>query len=250
MLLNNDAALGAGALRALLAASEGGPPAILTLPQFDWDTGELVDRGCQLDPFNNPIPNLDPAKHDVAMAIGACLFLPRLLWQELGGMPEWMGSLAEDLYLCGLARLRGHPVRVAAGSSYRHRQGHTFGGNRTRAGRLDTTIRRRALSERNKTSAMVVLTPGLALWPLLFLHLALLLAEGAILTILLRSTTPWRCIYAPSMAHVFRQRQLLRTLRRKAQASRRVSTMQYFSTTRWWPRKLTMLRRYGVPTIR
>jgi hypothetical protein len=47
-----------------------GKPAILSLPQYDFETGKLVDRGCLLDPFFNPVPNLDPAREDVAMAIG------------------------------------------------------------------------------------------------------------------------------------------------------------------------------------
>lgn len=250
LLLNNDAALHPNALQALLEAAREWPEAIHTLPQFDWETGSLVDRGCLLDPFNNPVPNLDVERDEVAMGIGACLFLPRTLWHSLGGFPEWMGSLAEDLYLCGLARLRGHAVRVASGSGYRHRQGQTFGGNRTRDGRLDTTTRRRALSERNKTAAMMVLTPGAVLWPLLAMHLALLAAEGLALTLLLRSSAPWREIYSPAVLTPFRQRHLLSQNRRSAQAQRRVSVAGYFATTHWWPRKLSLLVRHGLPTIR
>ena len=43
-------------------------------------------------------------------------------------------SIAEDMYLCGLARLRGLPVTALATSGYRHRQGATFGGNRAEEG--------------------------------------------------------------------------------------------------------------------
>ncbi|GAB2490350.1 glycosyltransferase family 2 protein [Arenimonas alkanexedens] len=249
LLLNNDAALLPGAVQALLAlvSADGG---IATLPQYDWTTNELVDRGCLLDPFCNPVPNLDPDQSDVAMGIGACLCLPRALWHELGGLPEWMGSLAEDVFICGLARLHGHPVRVTQASGYRHRQGHSFGGNRAQSGRLNTTLRRRALSERNKTSALVVLTPGLALGPLLLLHWLLLLAEGMALTLLLRSVAPWRDVYAPALTSVFRQHRLLCDQRRRAQSGRRVSLGRYFATTRWWPRKLSLLGRYGLPVIR
>ena len=117
LLLNNDAALYPDALSTLLdAAGLQSPPGILTLPQYDWATGVLVDRGCLLDPFYNPIPNLDPKRTDVAMAIGACLWLPRNLWHELGGFPEWMESIAEDLYLCCLARTRGIPVQTTVSS--------------------------------------------------------------------------------------------------------------------------------------
>jgi GT2 family glycosyltransferase len=250
LLLNNDAALQPGAIRALLAESEAHPHGIATLPQYDWETGALVDRGCFLDPFYNPVPNLNPARNEVAMGIGACLFLPRSFWDDLGGFPEWMGSLAEDVFLCSLARLCGRTVSVARGSGYRHRQGHSFGGNRIRDGRLRTTVRRRALSERNKTSALVVLTPGMLVWPLLALHMTLLLCEGFLLTILLRSTQAWRSIYWPALCWPLRQWSLLRAQRKRAQAMRRVSIAGYFATTRWFPRKLAMLRRYGLPSIR
>ena len=62
-------------------------PAILTLPQFDATSGELIDRGCLLDPFFNPVPNLDPKRSDVAMVIGACLWIPKDLWDEMEGFP-------------------------------------------------------------------------------------------------------------------------------------------------------------------
>ena len=70
-----------------------------------------------------------------------------------------MGSLAEDMCLCCNARLRDAPVQVTSGSGYKHRQGASFGGNRATSGRLQTTFRRRELSERNKTSVMLICTP-------------------------------------------------------------------------------------------
>ncbi|MBS0556889.1 MAG: glycosyltransferase, partial [Proteobacteria bacterium] len=178
LLLNNDAALYPDALMALLAAARERSAGILTLPQYDWESGALVDRGCLLDPFYNPVPNLDPARTDVAYAIGACLFLPRQLWNDLGGFPEWIGSIGEDAFLCCLARLRGLQVSAATASGYRHRQGASFGGNRINDGKLSTTYRRRALSERNKTAVMVVCTPTWLVWPLLVLHVILLTLEG------------------------------------------------------------------------
>ena len=68
LLLNNDATLQPGALQLLLREAGGGP-CILTLPQYDLASGTLVDRGCLLDPFYNPVPNLDASRRDVAMTI-------------------------------------------------------------------------------------------------------------------------------------------------------------------------------------
>ncbi len=250
LLLNNDAALFPDAVAILLAAARAQPAAgILTLPQYDWQSGALVDRGCLLDPFYNPVPNTDEKRKDVAYVIGACLFLPHALWNELGGFPEWLDSLAEDMYFCCLARLRGVPVRVAPGSGYRHRQGATFGGNRADATGLSTTYRRRALSERNKIAVMVVCTPTWLVWPLLALHFVLLAIEGAVLVLLKRDARIWRGIYAPALGYAARAPRGLRARRRAAQQSRRISSRAYFAAFTWMPRKLALLRRHGVPRV-
>lgn len=249
LLLNNDAALFDNAIATLLAAAKGGP-GILSLPQYDWHSGELVDRGCLLDPFYNPVPNLDPVRRDVAYVIGACLFLPRELWDRLGGFPEWIESIGEDLYLCCLVRLAGSPVVAVPQSGYRHRQGAGFGGNRIDQGRLKTTYRRRALSERNKTAVMVICTPTLLAWPLLAVHVFLLWIEGIVLAGLRRDARIWRQIYWASLVDTFRNLGKLRERRREVQATRRISLRCYFGVFVWMPRKLSLLWRHGVPRIR
>ena len=249
LLLNNDAALDAGAIAKLMSEAERiGGDAILTLPQYDWETGALVDRGCLLDPFYNPVPNLDPDRADVAYVIGACLWAPRRLWNELGGFPEWFGSLAEDMYLCCMSRLRGISVRCVEGSGYRHRQGASFGGNRAEGG-VRTTYRRRALSERNKTRVLMVLTPGFIVWPLLALHVAILSLEGFALSLLGMDARPLREIYAPAIVSIYRDRNALLALRRLAQSTRTRDSAGYFRTFRLVPRKLVLLWRHRLPRI-
>ena len=251
LLLNNDAALYPDALETLIAeAAHAGQPGIHSLPQYDWQSGALVDCGCLLDPFYNPVPNLDPARSDVAYAIGACLFMPRKLWNELGGFPEWMGSIAEDMYLCCLARLRGCGVTIPARSGYRHRQGMSFGGNRVDAGKLQTTYRRRFLSERNKTAAMLVCTPTWLVWPLLALHCALLVIEGAVFSLLKGDSRVWREIYGRALREVARESGSLRARRRDVQAHRQISLRDWLRGFVWMPRKFSLLRRHGMPTVR
>jgi len=250
LLLNNDAALFADALTTLLDDVLREPASgIRTLPQYDWESSVLVDRGCLLDPFCNPVPNLEVTRTSVAMTIGACLFMRRSIWDDLGGFPAWMDSLAEDVYLCCQARLRGHAIRVATGSGYRHRQGASFGGNRVQDGKLHSTFRRRALSERNKTASLVVLTPAPSVWPLVALHLLLLAAEGIVLSVLMRSLAPWHGIYAPTLRWTFSQRKMLLSRRRDEQAQRNTGLRRYFATTRFLPQKLRLLRRHGVPRL-
>jgi GT2 family glycosyltransferase len=250
LLLNYDAALYPDALATLLnTARSQEQPGILTLPQYDWISGDLVDRGCLLDPFYNPVPNLDPERRNVAMVIGACLFAPRKLWNSLGGFPEWLESIGEDLYLCCLARLRGAPVQVSAVSGYRHRQGASFGGNRVSKGKLHTNLRRRHLSERNKTFALFILTPSVAVWPLLAVHLTTLLVEGLLLLMLKPTAHTWSGIYRPAIAAPIQYWAILRARRTEVQNTRQTGWCKYMSTTRLWPRKLQLLKNYGLPRI-
>ena len=251
LLLNNDAALFPEALQTLLTeARRLEQPAILTLPQFDATSGALVDRGCLLDPFFNPVPNLDPKRTDVAMVIGACLWIPKTLWDELDGFPEWFGSIAEDMYLCCRARLAGHAVRALGTSGYRHWQGKSFGGNKVDGNRLATTFRRRALSERNKTFVMLVSLPLLPLVILMPLHMLALFLEAALLTIAKRSITPYLEIYAPLLPALWRNRGKLKNLRQDIQMKRALSASSFLDPFHWLPWKLQMLFRHGVPDIK
>ena len=89
LLLNNDATLLSDALATLLAeARRLQAPAILSLPQYDADSGTLLDIGSLLDPFFNAVPNRDPRRQDVAMVAGACLWIPKRLWDDSGRIPR------------------------------------------------------------------------------------------------------------------------------------------------------------------
>jgi len=251
LLLNNDAALYPDALQTLLfEGSRIGRPAILSLPQYDFDSGELLDIGSLLDPFLNPVPNHDPSRSEVGMVMGACLWIPSALWQELDGFPEWFGSIGEDLYLCCHARLLGYRVVAVQASGYRHRVGQSFGGGKVNHGRLVTSFRRRALSERNKSYVMVLTYPA-PFFALLFpLHLAALAVEGMTLTSIKRDPRVWRQIYGACLNSLWRQRRLLRERRRMIQMSRRGTAQQFFSVFQWIPYKLRMLWKHGIPALR
>lgn len=251
LLLNNDATLMPGALQALVdEARRMKCPAILTLPQYDADTGGLLDIGSRLDPFLNPVPNLDPAMSEVGTVHGACLWLPKALWDELGGFPEWFGSVGEDLYLCCRARLAGYPVRALGISGYRHRVGASFGGGKARGGRLSTTFRRRALSERNKTFVMAMTYPSPVLQILLPLHLSLLLVEGVLLSVLQRRFDYLATIYLPVFPALLRWRGQLCETRRVTMAGRRIGGPRFFAGSDPLPYKLRMLLRHGLPRVR
>jgi len=252
LLLNNDAELFPDALRFLLAeARHLGRPAILGLPQYDAETGKLLDRGSLLDPFLNPVPNLDANRSEVGLIMGACLWLTKALWNELGGFPEWFGSIGEDLFLCCRARLSGYSVRVLDRSGFRHRVGGSFGGGKvTRQQRLSTTFRRRALSERNKTFVMALIYPIPALLFLLPLHVTLLLLEGALLSLIRWNHRFLTTIYLPVIAALWKQQRRLSSLRQEIQLNRRNGTARVGSVFSPLPHKLVLLARHGLPEVK
>ncbi|WP_411885143.1 glycosyltransferase family 2 protein [Polaromonas sp. YR568] len=251
LLLNNDAALYPDALLTLLSETTRlDQPAVLSLAQYDFDSGELLDIGSLFDPFLNPIPNQNPDRGEVGMVMGACLWIPKALWQELDGFPEWFESIGEDLQLCCRARLAGYPVRALGQSGYRHRVGASFGGGKAMAGRLVTSYRRRALSERNKTFVMILCYPFWLLVVVLPLHLSILCIEGIVLSALKWSPRPWREIYVPLPAALWRARKKLLTLRGEIQEKRNSGTAFFLRPFHWLPWKLKMLFKHGLPVIR
>jgi GT2 family glycosyltransferase len=196
------------------------------------------------------MPNLNRERGEVAMVMGACLWTPKILWEELGGFPEWFGSIGEDLYLCCRARLAGYPVRALGGSGFRHQVGRSFGGGKVAAGRLATTYRRRALSERNKTFVMIVCQPALLLAVLLPLHLFLIHLEGLLVAVMKRDCVLWREIYAPLLPRLWIERGRLRAERSTIQATRTIALVDWLGPFRWLPWKLRMLFRHGLPEVK
>ncbi len=251
LLLNNDAALYPDALRTLARrARELARPAVLGLPQHDAANGALIDIGSTFDPFLNPIPDLRPTPQEAGMIIGACLWLPRVLWNDIGGFPEWFDSLAEDMYLCCVARLYGHPVEALRASGFRHWVGASLGGGKVLDNRLSTTSRRRILSERNKCYVMVLCYPAPLLQLVLPVHLVLLMVEGAILAALKCSSGLFTTIYLNVPISLWRERRRLVRDRQAIQSGRRISAAAFFTPFQWMPHKLRLLLRHGMPEIR
>lgn len=249
LLLNNDAALFPDAVRTLLETWNTVGNAILTLPQYDWEDGELVSFGNRLDVFYNVVPVRQPGRPALATVDGACLFMEKSLWDKLGGFPEFFSSIAEDAFLCCAARLTGARVVCTASSGYRHRQGATFGGNRVAGTRLSSRYRRRYLSERNRIALLVGCTPTWLVWPWLVAHLALLMIEALLLRLLMRSRDSWGKIYVPAARDAWRRRGATRRLRKMVQAHRRIGLMQYLKAFAFVPQRLRLLVRHGLPRL-
>jgi GT2 family glycosyltransferase len=251
LLLNNDAVLRPDTLQRLLKfAEDGHEDCILGLPQYAMADGKLVDRGYRTDPFLNPISIFDPATHEVGVATGACLWVPKQTWEMIGGFPSWFESVAEDIYLCIAARLLGHRVFVLDGPGFDHWIGRNLGGGKLVEGGLRTTVRRRALSERNKTFAMLCCYPLSALLLLMPIHAVSLACEALFLLIVGTGWEKVRRIYSSIPGAIWLRRKEIKELRRRLTLSRRDRSQGLFAHTVWLPYKLTMLVRHGRPDVR
>jgi len=250
LLLNNDAVLRAGSLKAFRDYAAMQPiPGILGLPQYTLHDGSLVDRGYEFDLFMNPIPAFAEGPTEVSTVTGACLWIPRKVWDEIGGFPAWFESVAEDIYLCHAARLLGYPVVVLAAPGFDHWIGRNLGGGKIISEGLMSTTRRRALSERNKTWVMMICYPLTALLFLLPLHFVLLAVETIALLV---TGTPWgkvTAIYISLPSQLLGGWAHLTSARRHIQRCRRIRYADYLRRFRLLPWKLVMLWRHGMPKL-
>lgn len=250
LLLNNDAILRKDALKTLYNASNEFGEGIFGLPQYDADTGELIDIGSTFDLFLNPIPNKDKKRQDVGMVIGACLWLPRTLWDKLGGFAEWFGSLAEDMYICCFARLLGYPVKALPESGFDHCVGRSLGGGKIlKNRRLSTTFRRRIKSERNKTYVMLICYPLISLWLIFPLHILTLCIEGIALSLIKRDQKIWEKIYWNCIKEVWLKRTQLWQWRGHVQQFKCLSQRSFFYPFSLFPHKLRMMIKHGLPYV-
>lgn len=251
LLLNNDTTLYSNALRTLYEfAQNQAVPGILGLPQYDAGTGELIDIGSLFDPFLNPVPNLNPNRQNVGMVTGACMWIPKKLLNESGGFPEWFHALAEDTYLCCLARLKGNLITVVPYSGFKHWVGRSLGGGKIIQDRLSTRLKRRTLSERNKSFVIALCYPPPFFHLLFPLHIFWLLVEGVLLSAFMFDVTILNSIYFATLRSLWRERYRLLKLRSNIQISRQISVRRFFSAFTILPHKLRMLLNYGVPEIR
>jgi GT2 family glycosyltransferase len=252
LLLNNDAKLFPNALSVLYyhTLKRRNIAGIMGLPQYNAITKDLIDFGSLLDPFLNTIPNLNSKRSDVGMIIGACLWLPKQLWIKLGGFPEYFQSMGEDIYLCCLARLWGYEVEIIPSSGFWHQVGSSFGGGKVVRNRLATSKKRRPLSERNKSYAMVLTYPPVVFCLTFPLHILLLIFEGIALSAIKRDLSLWRLIYWHSIKSQWRNRHLLHRMRKHIQSRRRISEHKFLTPFVFIHQKLWMLIKHGFPEIR
>jgi GT2 family glycosyltransferase len=251
LLLNNDATLRPRSLEAFFSrASAGYDLDIMGLPQHTLADGTLVDSGYLTDPFLNPIPIFLAGTHEAGVATGACLWIPRQVWDEVGGFPTWLESIAEDIFFCIAARLLGYKVVILEAPGFDHWIGRNLGGGKVVNKRLSTTVRRRALSERNKIYVMLMCYPLSLLAIILPIHAALLFFEATFLILTGSNAKKIKEIYGRLPRALWRHHAEIRELRQRLMRLRRAQWRTVFSQSRWLPHKLTLLLRHGKPELK
>lgn len=128
ILLNNDLILTPRWLEPMLAAYRRFGDIVGNV-QRDARTGAVDHTGMWVTLQGKPAHDrtlpprwwrtLRPVRRTVA-ATGACLLVPRDLWQQLGGFDEAFRNGGEDVDLCFRARALGHPTVIALTSIIRH----------------------------------------------------------------------------------------------------------------------------------
>ena len=250
LLLNNDAELFPDALKTFYEFAETQTkPGVLGIRQFNAQTGALIDFGINLDPFMNSIPNQNIYCTDVAMVMGACIWIPKTLWKKAGGFPDWFHTMHEDMFISCMVRLMGYPVQVISKSGYKHWVGTSLGGGKVVNNRLSTNISRRAMSERNRIYVMIMCYPKPLFSMILPLHILLLLFEGIVLSLIKNDKFFLYHIYLSAIQSSWQNRKKLFAYRRKVQKKNCITPKIFFSTFSLIPHKLRMLFKHGLPNI-
>ena len=248
LLLNNDAQLFDDALKTLLDESRRhADKAVLGLPQYNAATRELVDFGLKLDYFCSSVPIRQPTESEVAMVIGACMWVPANLWAKINGFPEWFETNAEDVYLCCYARFLGYRICVPEKSGFYHMIGHTLGGGKSEDNKLQISIRRRYFSERNRLFLQWLFYPIWLVPITTIVNFMVLIIEAIVLSVANRKASLIWDIYLKSQVDAFAQVKTIVRARRVAMQSRDISFSTFFGTFTFIPQKLRLLFSSGLP---
>ena len=248
LLLNNDAQLFDDALATLFEESRRhSDKVVLGLPQYSFETRELVDYGLALDLFGSSVPIKKSTKKDIAMVIGACTWIPADLWNKIGGFPEWFETNAEDVYLCCYARILGYRIYVPGKSGFLHMIGHSLGGGKSADNALQISVRRRYFSERNRLYVQWLFYPAWLVPFTTLLNLAVLSVEAIVLSIVNRKASLISDIYIKSQRDAISTISIVRSARHTLMQSRVISFSEFFRTFTVVPQKLRLLRVSGVP---
>lgn len=197
LLLNNDTKLASDCIELLINYAEKEPgAAVLVSKQLAYEDGKVEDIGGTVDIFgNNGASNLSDEIKEVFAGLGACLFVRKKVWEELGGFDEDYYAFAEDLDFFWRAHILGYRVVALPSAAYYHAGGGTILGGKKKGKRMDVSVRRRYFSERNKLMTMLKNYSTFNLLWIVPLYVSFLFLEVVIVLIVYRSLEIVKKIY-------------------------------------------------------
>jgi GT2 family glycosyltransferase len=244
LFLNPDVVLPPGSVEALATEFSDrlvgvvGPPIALA-------ASDATEYGCTLDPIGSPVALSHPA---APLYIAGCALMTRTrLFHDLGGFDERFFMFVEDADYCWRVLLRGYDVRVTTQTPVRHEGGAVAPGGYLTATGVTSTKFRIVLRERN-TLAMLFKCYGS---PLLLLIVPLYIGQSIATAAALAAVGERSTAKGIVGGLWWNARELRRTLalRRDVQRSRQASEHEIRRRMYRGIWKLTLLSRFGMPTV-
>jgi glycosyltransferase involved in cell wall biosynthesis len=245
LFLNPYFALLPGSIDAL-ATEFSDPLAGAVGPPIAVAASDTTEYGCTLDPIGSPVGLSKPA---APLYVAGCALMTRTrLFHDLGGFDERFFMFVEDADYCWRVLLRGYDVRVTTQTPVRHEGGAVAPGGYLTATGVTSTKFRIVLRERN-TLAMLFKCYS---FPLLVLIVPLYVGQSIATAVALAAVGERSTARGIVGGLWWNARELRRTLalRREAQRSRQGSEHEIRRRMYRGIWKLTLLSRFGMPTVR
>lgn len=247
--LNNDTHLDARALEILVAAADARPETPILAPQLRSYDGVLpLSCGMGVDVLGFPATGA-PHEGDVFYADGACFFIRRDVFHDLGGFDAYHFMFFEEIDLCWRAWLRGFRVGIVPQAIIFHKAGGTIGSSLVEGERHSSSRQKRWLTHRNQFATMLKNYSTPALFFILPLFATLTVGEVVLLMVTGQRSVVTQA-YLRAWRDLFRSRAHILTVRRTVQASRTVDDRFILRRMQWKLAAVSQFLRTGMPTIK
>lgn len=252
LLLNNDTRLAGDCIALLIDYAERDTgAAVLVAKQLAYEDGKVEDIGGTVDIFgNNGASNFSDQIKEVFVGLGAFLFVRKDVWDGMGSFDEDYYAFAEDLDFFWRAHLLGHRVIALPAAAYFHAGGGTILGGKKKGKRMDVSIKKRYLSERNKLMTILKNYSAFYLLWIIPLYLFFLFFETLFVLMAYRSLGIVKKIYWEALKFNVMNMQSIIKKRKNVQQMRRVSDRRIMKMMELPFGKVKAVLRTKLPRLR
>jgi hypothetical protein len=244
LFLNPDIRLPPGAVAAL--AQELVEPGVGVVgPPVRVAGSEGVEHGLTVDVMGAPVALKAPGR---PLFVSGCALMTRaMLFEELGGFDGRFFMFMEEVDYCWRVLLRGFEIKVGDIEPVWHEGGASAPGGYIREGRVSSTSFRVALRERNTLAVLLKCYR----WPLASVVAPLYVLQSLVTAGIFAAQGKRATARKIGAGLFWNIRELRRTLylRRQVQRTRRVGDAAIVRRMYRGLWKLTVLRRFGIPTV-